>query len=183
MAQINRPLQDPAIFAQLYEQYHLAVFRFIYGLTGGPPHEVEDLTADTFLRAWKARGRFAGEPHAVLSWLLTIARHLVIDAARRRKSHPDEQLCAELDDYQQLLPVEAADSAEKQVIHHEQVRALLHRLSDLPAERRELLVLRYMLGWRVNEIAAHLGMPENTISVYLRRSLEQIRAHWPGEHG
>jgi RNA polymerase sigma-70 factor (ECF subfamily) len=182
MTQTNRPLQDPVIFAQLFEQHHLAVFRFIYGLSGGPLPEVEDLTAETFLRAWKARRRFEGEQHAAIGWLLTIARHLVIDAARRRKSHHGEQLFSELDDYQQLIPMELSDSTEKQVLHQEQVGLLLRQLSSLPTDRRELLVLRYILGWQVKEIAAHMGMLENTVSVYLRRSIEQIRAHWPGEN-
>jgi DNA-directed RNA polymerase specialized sigma24 family protein len=38
-----------------------------YGLTGGPLEEVEDLTADTFARAWKARHTFGGDPGEVIN--------------------------------------------------------------------------------------------------------------------
>jgi DNA-directed RNA polymerase specialized sigma24 family protein len=44
-----------------------------------------------------------------------------------------------------------------------------------------LLILRYILGWQVKQIAAHLGMVENTASVYLHRAIEQIRRDWPAE--
>ena len=73
------------------------------------------------------------------------------------------------------------DSAENQAIQREQVALLFGKLSNLPTERRELLVLRYILGWQVKQIAAHLGMVENTVSVYLHRAIEQIRRDWPSE--
>ena len=81
----HTPLAEAEAFAELYQRTHLVVFRFIYALTGGPQQEVEDLTADTFIRAWKARHRFEGDQEAALSWLLRIARNLVIDSHRRTK--------------------------------------------------------------------------------------------------
>ena len=55
---------------------------------------------------------------------------------------------------------------------------LLQNLSD---EKRELLVLRYILGWKVNQIAKYVNKEENTVSVSIRRSLEQIRQDWSVE--
>jgi len=81
----HAPLAEAEAFAELYQRTHLVVFRYIYGLNGGPQQEVEDLTAETFIRAWKARQRFDGGEKAALSWLLRIARNLVIDAHRRTK--------------------------------------------------------------------------------------------------
>jgi DNA-directed RNA polymerase specialized sigma24 family protein len=56
--QIGSPISNPASFRALYERNRLPVFRYIYGLTGSPQDGVEDLTAETFLRAWNARHRF-----------------------------------------------------------------------------------------------------------------------------
>ena len=53
---------------------------------GGPREEVEDLTSETFTRAWKSRNKFTGDDHDALCWLFTIARNLVIDVHRRTKS-------------------------------------------------------------------------------------------------
>lgn len=55
------PLAAPSAFRKLYERNRLPVFRYVYGLTGGPQEEAEDLTAETFLRAWKARHDFQGD--------------------------------------------------------------------------------------------------------------------------
>jgi DNA-directed RNA polymerase specialized sigma24 family protein len=37
-----------------------------------------------------------------------------------------------------------------------------------------MLVLRYLVGWRINRIAEHLGVPENTVSVTLRRVIDRL---------
>src|SRR5689334_4070515 len=71
-------------FAHLYETTHLFVFRYVYGLSGGPAEEAEDLTAETYARAWKTSSHFRGDERAALGWLLRIARNLAIDLARRR---------------------------------------------------------------------------------------------------
>jgi RNA polymerase sigma-70 factor (ECF subfamily) len=177
----DHPLQDSTTFTHLFEQHHVTIFRFIYGLSGGTLHEVEDLTAETFLRAWKARERYEGDYQSAIGWLLTIARHLVIDTARRKKVRKYELSISDLNEWQNLFPDLLSDSAEGQAIRREQLRVLLNQLSTLSTERRELLVLRYILGWQVKQIAAHLGMVENTVSVYLHRTLAQIRESWPGE--
>lgn len=175
------PLQDSSAFTELFEVHHLSVFRYIYACSGGSLQEAEDLAAETFLRAWKARHRFEGDQNSALGWLLTIARHLVIDAARRNKVRSVDQSIADIDEWQATHPLGYNISFENQAIHREQVALLHAKLSSLPTGRRELLVLRYVLGWQVKQIAAHLGLSENTASVYLRRALEQMRRDWPPE--
>ena len=85
------PLKEPGVFRNLYENRHIAVFRFIYGMHGGPKEEVEDLTMKTFTRAWRSRSRFQGTEAAAFGWLLKIARNLVIDS-HRRKLNPQYDL-------------------------------------------------------------------------------------------
>ena len=52
-------------------------------------------------------------------------------------------------------------------------------MENLSDQNREILVLRYLLGWKVKDIGNHLELKENTVSVYIRRSLSQIRENWP----
>ncbi len=160
-------------FSILFEHAHLSVFRYLYGLTGGPAAEVEDLTAETFSRAWKTRRIFHGDERAATGWLLTIARRLVIDRYRRRKTHParEENPPAELAN-QDPGPEEIVSSGEEQ-------SELLRMLQSLPDGPREMLVLRYMLGWHVHQIADHLGIPDNTVSVTIRRTLDRLHRDWP----
>jgi RNA polymerase sigma-70 factor (ECF subfamily) len=162
------PIATPASFSDLYECNRLSVFRYIYGLTGGPQDDVEDLVAQTFLRAWKARHRFDGTTESATGWLIRIAKRLVIDEYRRTLQAA------------RFLPVEppAGPSAEQSAISDEQKTFLFNLLAGLPDGQREILVLRYMLGWRVNDIASHMGTTENTISVTIHRTLFRLREQW-----
>jgi RNA polymerase sigma-70 factor (ECF subfamily) len=161
------------VFARLYEDTHLIVFRYIYGLMGGPLQEVEDLTAETYARAWKAHHRFTGDEQAALGWLLQIARNLVIDLSRRRKTQDtDENISIE-------LLVDPAQVPETDVITREQIAILWKLLGMLNTDVREMLVLRYILGWQVRQIARYLGKNENTVTVTIKRALTNLHRDWP----
>src|SRR4026208_2589888 len=70
-------------FRDLYERYHPDVFRFALFLTGDPAR-ADDLTADTFVRAWTARDRIRQK--TVRAYLLTITRSLGRDAGRAART-------------------------------------------------------------------------------------------------
>jgi RNA polymerase sigma-70 factor (ECF subfamily) len=164
----NSSIATPARFRELYERNRLSVFRYAFGLTGGPQELVEDLTADTFLRAWKARYRFEGDMDSATGWLIRIAKRLVIDDYRRT-----------LQATRNLAAEPSTDpTPEQAAISEEQRRFLLSLLLDLPEEQREILTLRYMLGWRVNDIASHLDSTENNVSVTIHRTLSKLREKW-----
>lgn len=166
-------IPDTDAFTRLYEKTHLSVFRYVYGLSGGPQQEAEDLTAETYTRAWKSRERFNGDDQAALGWLLRIAKNLAIDLSRRRKVRGmDEEVSIEwLVDPNQL--------PELDVIAREQIAILWRMLEPLPEDTREMLVLRYMLGWQVKQVAEHLGMRENNVSVTIQRTLQRLQRDWP----
>ena len=161
------------LFTHLYEETHLIVFRYVYGLSGGPLQEAEDLTAETYARAWKTRQGFRGDEQAALGWLLHIARNLAIDLSRRRKVRAvDESVPIELLADPSLTP-------ETDIITREQITTLWHMLGTLPEDVREMLVLRYILGWQVKQIATYLGINENNVSVTIRRALKSLQRDWP----
>jgi len=163
----HSPIASPEKFRALYEQNRLPVFRYVFGLLNGKQDEAEDLTAETFLRAWKARHRFEGDMDSAIGWLIWIAKRLVIDNYRRSlqatRNPPAEQ---------------PAPTPEQVTMEDEQVRFLFTLLADLPDEQREIIVLRYLIGWRVNDIAQHIGATENKVSVTIHRTLSKLREKW-----
>lgn len=172
------PLQDPEAFSHLYARTQLIIFRYVYGIHGGPIEEVEDITCEVFMRAWKGRGGFAGDDHDALCWLFTIAHRLVIDAHRREKVHPDGNGLSLDDTIVEWLVLSADASPEEQVASIEQFKHLWRILQNLQDDKREVVVLRYILGWKVKEIAQYIHKEENTVSVYIRRCLQQIHDEW-----
>ncbi len=176
------PYVNAEAFRQLYGQTHISVYRFIYSLHGGSSEAVEDLTAETFERAWKARHRFRVEMgtgaddagDAAAGWLITIARNLVFDARRKQKRQPPS---LELDEATLTWHVET----EQQLLQNEARAVLLSTLQTLADDEREMVTLRYILGWRVQRIAEHFELKENTASVKIKRALEKLRRAWPDE--
>jgi RNA polymerase sigma-70 factor (ECF subfamily) len=166
------PFQTAQAFSELYAQTHLPVYRYVYGLVAGHREEAEDVTAETFLRAWDHRASFDGERGAALNWLLGIARHLVIDGYR----HDPASGQAPLDEASLAAP---GATVEEQVFLNSEERTLMTALERLPVDQRELIVLRYLLGWRVKDMAAYLELKENTVSVRLQRTLARLRQTWP----
>ncbi len=170
------PLVNTEVFRQFYEQHYLPVFRYVYGLHGAPIEDVEDLTAETFTRAWKARRSFDGEPLTTgIGWLLRIAKRLVIDQYRRSQARIQV-----VDEFPEDVPI-IAPTPENLVQKGESYKQLWSLMNQLPARHREILVLRYFLDWRVNQIGEYLHIPENTISVTIRRSLQQLQREWSEE--
>ena len=172
----DAPLLNPEAFSDLYAQNYLSVYRYLFGLQGGPQEDIEDLTAETFMHAWKARHTFSGDlRNGATGWLLRIARRLVIDNYRRDQARI--QADAELpDDLPHLGP-----TPENLVLMGEQYETLWKLLQRLPGGQREMLVLRYLLDWRVNQIGEYLEIPENTVSVNIRRGLARLQQEWPAD--
>jgi len=170
------PLRDAEGFQALYQRTHLIVYRYIFGLYTGPAQDVEDLTAETFIRAWRARRRFRGDSDAALGWLLRIARNLVIDSFRRHQRRGEP---LDLAEHIVLSPLA---SPEERALQQERTNTLWGALGKLSARQREIIVLRYFLGWQVKAIAVYLKMKENTVSVNIRRTLEHLRQEWKDIH-
>jgi RNA polymerase sigma factor (sigma-70 family) len=98
---------------------------------------------------------------------------LAIDLSRRRKVRDiDENFQIELLVDPNVLP-------EINVITREQIEILWSLLGRLPEDVREMIVLRYMLGWQVKQIAEHLRVNENNVSVTIRRALKSLERDWP----
>jgi RNA polymerase sigma-70 factor, ECF subfamily len=165
-------LSTAARFSDFYEQTYLPVYRYLYGLTGGPQEDVEDLTAEAFTRAWRMRHNFYGDADAALGWIMKIARHLVIDDYRRRKARPEVEGEVPI-----KIPA-ASPHPEEVTLEGESQHLMWDLIKTLPDKPREMLILRYLLGWRVSQIAVYLEIPENTISVTIHRTLEQLRQQW-----
>jgi RNA polymerase sigma-70 factor (ECF subfamily) len=169
---------DSETFSIFFTHTKLIIFRYIYGLHGGPLEEVEDLTSESYSRAWMRRMQFSGDEQDALRWLFTIARHLVIDAYRKKKNHLNDTLEILDDKNLEAIFLSPELSPEDQVARREQFAHLWELLLGLQFDRREMLVLRYILGWQVKQISEFFNMEENTVSVYIHRSLEQIRRNW-----
>ncbi len=113
---------------------------------------------------------FSGSDEAALGWIITIARRIVIDQQRRAVSAAKRE--------QQELP--SSPTPEQHAILRERQHLVLDLLSRVSLAQRDHLIMRYLLGWRVQTIAEHLGCSEGSISVSIHRALRILQTHYAG---
>ena len=153
---------------QLYERYAGDVRRFALYLCGDVAL-ADEITSDTFVRAWMAESRIR-QP-TVKSYLFTIARNAYTDSLRRAARH------TELDE---RMP-DARASAQTQMELSAEVRAVLAALQRLPEMDRTVLLMRALDEMPYEEIAETLGIPVATAKVKVHRArvkLMQSRQAW-----
>ena len=139
----------------------------------GPGADVEDLTARTFEKAWRARHRYRRDVAAFGTWLLSIARNVAIDHFRARRAHLPLEAAAE---------VEAAGrNPEDAAVLQSDAARLTALLETRPERDRELLSLKYGAGMTHREIAAATGLSESNVGTILSRAVQDLRRSWPGD--
>lgn len=145
---------DRASFSALYTRYGAAVRARCRAICGNHA-DADEALQESFLRAWRAYERFDGE-HP-LAWLQVIARNTSLEIIRQRRPwSSDPWLWLDRPDPRPGDPLSKADAARL--------------LSALSAEDAAVLRLRHAEGWRIHEIAEHMGTSERTV----RRQLERI---------
>ncbi len=134
----------------------------------------EDLTSETFVKAWRGRSGFREDRGRVSSWLLTIARHVAIDHYRRH--HPQVPL--------DLAPTPSTDATpETLLLRRAEFERLSALLRVLPERERELIALKYGAGASNREIAGLTQLSESNVGTILHRTVRDLRARWYEEGG
>ena len=165
---------DKEAFGQLYDHYHVSVFRFLYYRVGQTTL-AEDLTAETFFRALRSMGSFRWQGKDFGAWLMTIARNLAADhfkAGRTRLEQTTEDLHT-LDS--------AAEGPEPEVLAHLTNEVLLNALAELPGEQRDCLVMRFLDGLSIAETAEALGRSAGAVKQLQLRGVRNLAKLLPKE--
>ena len=153
---------DPLAAAALVRATQSDVWRLCAAL--GDRESADDLTQETYLRAFGSLHRFEGRS-SVRTWLLSIARRVCADAVRSRRRR---RLTLVRDDADlEALSRPRTASAGDAVAEGAAVTDLLARLD---ADRREAFVLTQLLGLPYAEAAEVAGCPVGTIRSRVARA-------------
>jgi RNA polymerase sigma-70 factor (ECF subfamily) len=158
---------DPAAFAEIYGQHQLAIYRYVLARVGDVA-TAEDLTGEVFVRMVESIDQFTYRGRPLLTWLYTIARHLIVDHQRQRGRvtllpSSEEQLVTDLGD-----PVR---TMERGLTHRRLVAALTH-LTDA---QRQVITLKFVEGLSNAEVARRLGKTVGAIKSLQHRALAALR--------
>jgi RNA polymerase sigma-70 factor (ECF subfamily) len=152
---------DKAAGERFITEHYPCVSRLLHHLTGSAQH-AEDLTQQTFLKAWQALATFRGEA-SLATWLYRIAYHEYTHWLRARREHAPLDAAAGVVD-------ERADHAFEAVLVR---RALAH----LSQEHRETFLLYHVQGLSVPEVAAVLDVPAGTVKSRLFHARQRLREY------
>lgn len=156
---------DAELLRALYTEHGEALFAHALRLVGGDRQRAEDLVQETLLRAWRHPEALDPERGSVRAWLFTTARHLAIDAWRRRSARVSEVVT-------DTLPEPAADDETDRAVEAWTVAEALARLS---VSHREVLIECFYRGRSVAEAATRLGIPAGTVKSRTHYALRSLR--------
>lgn len=147
----------------MYDTYANDIFRYLY-VHVKDQQLAEDLTADTFTKAWANLDSFDfKQPRP---WLYKIAKNLITD--HWRKKRPDN-----MDDEEEL--VSDIESLEDQVDKQLSKEAITSAVSKLPEEMSSVVTMRFILGYSARKTADSLGTTEGNVRVIQYRALKKLK--------
>jgi RNA polymerase sigma-70 factor (ECF subfamily) len=162
---------DREAYGALYDRYLDKIYRYIYFKVGHRA-EAEDLTSQTFLKAWDAIGDYEWRNHPFGAWLFRIAHNLVVDFHRSRKPS------VELDNATPQLEWEASrDDIRPERVLAEMLTTdrVRHAIGRLTEEQQQVLVLRFFEGLSTGEVAEIMGKRRGAIRGLQFRALSALR--------
>lgn len=147
----------------------------VHGLAlrmAGEPALAQEITVETFVRAWRRAATFDPARGDALGWLLAIARSTALDAlrtARKRSARLAHESSLE------SFPADERSAAARGAESSERGAAIRKALRELPDEQRSVLALAFWEGLTHAAIAERLGLPLGTVKTRSRLALARLR--------
>lgn len=151
-------------YEALVNEYYHDIYRYAFWL-GKNRQLAEDLTQETFMRAWRAFDSLQSDA-AAKAWLFTILRRE--NARLYEKYQPDID---DIDDFESALPDRPQLEPDQQV----EVQLLHKAMASLEPEYRDPLLLQVIGGFSGDEIARMLDLNNNTVMTRLFRARNKLR--------
>jgi RNA polymerase sigma-70 factor (ECF subfamily) len=136
--------------------------------------DVDDVVQESYLRVWKAR--LLHPIDSSKAFLFRVARNLALDTMRHDRKSP----ITAVTDLDHLFVLDDKPDAAAHAARQQEIALLVEAIDALPARCREIFILRKLQGVSQKDIAARLGLSEQTVQVQaargLRRVAESLRA-------
>jgi RNA polymerase sigma-70 factor (ECF subfamily) len=158
-------------FEQTAARHRDRIFTFACYYLGNR-EEAEDVTQEVLIRLWKNLDSL--EEPRIVPWLIHVTRNACIDTLRRRRTY--RALVAEDPEGEAMLRVASKIPGPAAVAEASDFRTHVEdALRDLAEPYRSVVILREIQDLKYEEISAALGLPLNTVKVYLHRGRRKLR--------
>lgn len=152
-------------FTQEVHRHELVLRSYLQGAFPAV-RDVDDVVQESYLRIWQAAAR--QRITSAKAFLFTVARRLALNALRRDRAAP----FVEVTDLNGLFVPDQKQGGDAAALA-EEIELLVAAVDSLPPRCREIFVLRRLQGVPQKEIAARLGLSEQTVQVQAARGLQR----------
>jgi RNA polymerase sigma-70 factor (ECF subfamily) len=153
---------------ELIERYGGRLYNLALHFAGSR-EEAEDLTQEIFLRLYQSLRHYRGDCPLV-SWALRLSRNLCIDHYRHSRQ---ERLSRRVSD-EVLAHLPAGDDVQAAAQGREEVAAVHRALGEMTEDMAEVVLLRDLQGWSLEEVASYLEIPVGTVKSRLHRARLEV---------
>lgn len=155
---------------EILERYSKKLYNLAYQFAGSA-EEAEDLTQEIFLRLYQNLRQYRGDV-PLAGWALRLSRNLCIDHYRHfRRERRSTAVSDEV-----LQHMAASDDPQAEAETREQLQAVYGALEELSEDLAEVVMLRDLQGWTLEETAAYLDVPVGTVKSRLHRARLDLAA-------
>jgi RNA polymerase sigma-70 factor (ECF subfamily) len=172
---IEQARQDRQAFGELYEMHVDRIYNYVYYRTGNQ-HDAEDLTARVFFRAAQHISHYQDQGAPFAAWLFAITRNMLANWYRDSGKW-------KLIPFDNMLRQQVEDGPEYSTEKGQDRELLLAAIRRLPAERQDLLILKFVERMTNSEIGQMMGRSEGAIKSLYHRTLSALRDDITGPAG
>ena len=158
---------DTDAIGELYECHRLGVFRYLYYRTGDA-QTADDLTSEVFLRMIYSLSGYRLQGVAFQAWLFQIAHNLLNDHYRKMSVRNHIKLEETVVDDPQIPPSRPVENSLNSM-------TLQKALDRLSVDQRDVIVMRFITGMPISEVAQALHTSEDAVKGLQRRALTTLR--------
>jgi RNA polymerase sigma-70 factor, ECF subfamily len=159
---------DLEAFGTLYERYVSRIYNYVYYRTRNS-HDAEDLTARVFYRAMRRISQYQDRGLPISAWLYRIAHNLVANWHRDRSRRAE----IPLDEGSPIVFLQ--EHPESALLDNEERDNLFQVIQQLPADRQQLLILKFVEHMSNAEIGQIMGRTEGAVKSLYHRTLLALR--------
>jgi len=164
---------DEGAFAELYRRYNRRLLDFFHAL-GRDGHLAEELASDTFARVWHVRQKYSATG-SFPAYLFSFARHIWLEHCRRARKQWRLGTITDWADVENTLVCLDALRPDESAANAELEGHILGALDELPEEQRMVFVMRIVQRMSLEDIAAVMQCPVNTVRSRKLLALKRLR--------
>jgi RNA polymerase sigma-70 factor (ECF subfamily) len=153
---------DKDEFLSSYKEYNKYVYNYVYFRVGYSKEVAEDITQESFIRAWKYRDSYNSKKSGMKVWLISISRNVVSDYFNKNPRFED-------------FDEEGFENIDKTTTDSNPSLDIQYLIRKLNSRERELIKLRYMFEFKITEIGEILKENPSNLKVEIFRIIQKLK--------